>query len=908
MIIHAHAKPFGRLLIPAIFLPALLLGQLVPGDRTDPTAPAQAKKARAGFQMPEEWKAPYVATYYVEPTVSPDVETSLSFFVTDWDNSKIRFGDDSHRFDVSLRYTADGTNWTTRSLQGLPDGDHTVSLGKLPAGDYTLGILCSDEKGRRSHTVWHEFRSRAAASLAIPADKIRRMTDGDLAAYSIRNDGDHGRLVPVEVGDLAKVPAREAETRIRAALDQAVSAGTAPADGYVIYAAAHDDVPVTRAFKYSRILYGRDYDKETVATNALRTSEGLQRLVDDAAKAGFRKFVFLPGTYRLSHQRFLSVPDGMTIDLNGATLKMDGFSGDHGLIAQIANKRDAHLVNGIIEGDYYEHDYATSPNNSEWPMGIEIKGDARNCSFEDLTARQITGYGAGCGMDMHFPGYIGIGGADYTPGALRMTDGTVDPAALSQYTSGFRDIRAFTNKYITVSKYLGYQAVRSRSWLYTAAFYDADKNFLSAERAFQYRAVLIPDRAKYMRVTLVLGSIEEAKTCDLTAQLFKTPWNCAFRDIRFDRCRAVGLAPAAMRNMLIEGNEFTRCGEVLARCAFDAEDGWDMMQDVTIRGNRFHDNPFNELLTCAGHNFVIEKNQGDIYLWGRTLSPCVRDNDIGSAGFHCDNRTRTMHGRYLDNRYEKGLQLGLSDKATDWDIVVSGSFTNDTATPRRWTSSPTGRFRDCRFVGKGDAYVGSNFERCTFEGGEFIMTSVDFKFTGQDFLRTTFSHCNRTGTWENCTLKDCTITSSGPGTLTFRDSALDGTRYSASYWTKPVTLLATGCTIGFGTNNAALFRTPVYSIADLRFTGNTLTGPAAGGAVLELYDCRGQSATDDLPATITFSNNIAKASIRQLVRISDNHYKTPKKLTITATGNRLLPGTDLVNTNALRSHWKAELQ
>jgi hypothetical protein len=47
----------------------------------------------------------------------------------------------------------------------------------------------------------------------------------------------------------------------------------------------------------------------------------------------------------------------MTLDLNGATLKENAFTGHGAVVVSIANVRDAHLVNGTIEGDYYEHDY-----------------------------------------------------------------------------------------------------------------------------------------------------------------------------------------------------------------------------------------------------------------------------------------------------------------------------------------------------------------------------------------------------------------------------------------------------------------------------------------------------------------------------------------------------------------------
>ena len=60
-----------------------------------------------------------------------------------------------------------------------------------------------------------------------------------------------------------------------------------------------------------------------------------------------------------------------------------------------------------------------------------------------------------------------------------------------------------------------------------------------------------------------------------------------------------------MNNMLFEDIEFTRNGQSGANCAFDAEDGWDGMQDATFRRLNFHDNAANDFLTCSGPNFIV---------------------------------------------------------------------------------------------------------------------------------------------------------------------------------------------------------------------------------------------------------------------------------------------------------------
>ena len=79
---------------------------VVPGEFTDPSNLRRQIAEVAGYQTPEHLKFPYISTYYVKPTVLTTEEASIGYFVTDWDSSKIRFLDDSFRFDVFLEYYA----------------------------------------------------------------------------------------------------------------------------------------------------------------------------------------------------------------------------------------------------------------------------------------------------------------------------------------------------------------------------------------------------------------------------------------------------------------------------------------------------------------------------------------------------------------------------------------------------------------------------------------------------------------------------------------------------------------------------------------------------------------------------------------------------------------------------------
>ena len=51
---------------------------VLPGYLTDPTAMKEVIAKDAGYQPPERLKYPYVSTYYVKPTVTPEETVKLA--------------------------------------------------------------------------------------------------------------------------------------------------------------------------------------------------------------------------------------------------------------------------------------------------------------------------------------------------------------------------------------------------------------------------------------------------------------------------------------------------------------------------------------------------------------------------------------------------------------------------------------------------------------------------------------------------------------------------------------------------------------------------------------------------------------------------------------------------------------
>ena len=873
---------------------------VLPGYLTDPSVLKDQMPEDGSYQPPEALRYPYVSTYYVKPTVTTGDAVKVGFFVTDFESSKIRFLDDSHRFTAFLEYRPKGGASNVLTLADLPSGDAEFDLGRLPAGEYEMRVWAVDAKGRESHRVIHDFRVVDPADLEIPADKVYRMTEEDLAAYGIRNDGDLERVVHVATNGTSTV----VKEKRKGVPGYVVTVPLDPETGKLPW----------QAFKKAKVVYDEGYDKAAVEADAVKTALGLQKLVDEKAAAGFRRFVMLPGTYRLSWTNAVEVPSGLTLDLGEAILKQNGFTGSSSTLVRFASATDAHLVGGTLEGDYWEHDYAGSPNNSEWPTGFFLAGDTWYCSVEGVKVAEITGYGGQNGIAKDDKGWLSFFFERlpaFAPGGLDPRTGEVDASDEYRFTTDYKDLKPVLEKgrgRLQISKFLGYQGRATRSWQMTVAWYDAEKRFLSAETAWQYREMWIPEGAAFLRVSVEDESAEAANESGLAATAFRLPVNCAVKDCSFERCRCVGYAASAMKNMLFEGNFFTASGESAACCAFDAEDGWDQMQDVYFLRNVFRDNPRNNsILTCAGHNFVLEENDGDIYFWGRTHSPCVRGNRVGSATYRCDSRLRSGYGRFDGNEYAKAVHLGVNDSRSDgWDYVLADLDLDGGSAPFVLDVGPAGRVVNCRFrnmgVGIANAYACS-FENCTdtssyqpFPGGRWYEVTVKDCDFNRFRLTNDWERCHFRGTKlggfyggrfaaKDCDFADCSIFGLREASLRFGGCTFEGTDLQGNWWEPPSGLLFKDCTIRTK-DDAPFLRLGVYTVGRIGFDGCTVSGKQA---LVDVKDLRRialppnadpEANPDRKPGSVLFRRTKWESEAGTVLTHAKDGNPSPKKIAI----------------------------
>ncbi len=879
---------------------------VLPGYLTDPSAMKDKLSKDDSYQPPEAFKYPYISTYYVKPTVAAGESVKVGFFVTDFESSKIRFLDDSHRFAAFLEYRPKGGASKTASLKNIKSGDAEFDLGKLPAGEYEMRIWAVDAKGRESHRVIHDFRVVSAADLAIPADKVYRMSEADLAKYGIRNDGDVEKVVYVETNGTSRV-VREKRSDIPG---YTVTVPMDPKTGKLPW----------QAWKQAKIVYDAGYDKAAAETAAVATTKGLQKLLDEKAAEGIRKFEMLPGTYRLSWTDSVFVPSHMTLDLGKAVLKQNGFTGAGSVMVRLSSVVDAHLVGGTLEGDYWEHNYGASPSNSEWPAGFEIGGDTWYSSVEGVKVVDITGYGGQNGIRSDSKGWLSFFYdtlPKFAPGGLDARTGEVDASDKYRFTTDYKDIGKAVEKgrrRLQVSRHLGYQGLAARSWHMTVAWYDAGKKFISAETSWQYREMWIPDGAAFIRVSVEAADAEAADKSGLSLTAFRLPVNCEVKDCRFEHCRCVGYAASAMKNMLFERNFFTLSGESAACCAFDAEDGWDQMQDVYFLKNVFRDNPRNNsILTCAGHNFILEQNDCDVYFWGRTHSPCVRGNTIGEGTYFCDSRLRSGYGRFVGNAYAKAVHFGMNEirpRPDNWDYVVSSVDFDGTKSPFGVEVGPAGRVVNCSFrqmpISVANAYA-CTFDACT--DGKFFRRAPSGRWFEVAVKGSKLSRFCMTNYWDCCHFSNAKLNNLGGrfeiSRSDFTDSSLfglasadlrirycgfEGTTVQGNYWERPADIAFANC--GIKTKDDAPFlRLGGYTVGRVGFDRCTVSGAKE---LVSVFDVRSISLPpnvppegnpDNLPGIIAIRRTQWEGESKAVLTRGKDPKPSPKKIIILDKGN-----------------------
>jgi hypothetical protein len=355
-------------------------------------------------------------------------------------------------------------------------------------------------------------------------------------------------------------------------------------------------------------------------TDAVNTTQGINDAIAWANLQGYSEITFPKGTYLIDETKSILPKSFMTINLNGAKLRVR----DNNLEGYIAVKFDnvafSRITNGLIEGDRDTHTYTidgVGADTHEGGTGINILG-SKFISIDNLEIYNMTGDAcnttnkAGTMAFNLKAATCEVGGYDGTTGQpivatnrIRWTNklDLQDPliASYGSFTlggNGYQSLGAgITTRFVDIM------------------FYKSDDTFMSSLVAYPIFSPIIPPKgAKWAKIVLHQGTIPADVDNSLLVWNINYAQNIFFDKINIHDCRRQGLSLQG-RYIYVRDSEIHHIGGATFQTGtdpqggIDIEDGSHLNQHYFIERNNFHDNWGYDLVITSGKHMYIDGNR-----------------------------------------------------------------------------------------------------------------------------------------------------------------------------------------------------------------------------------------------------------------------------------------------------------
>ncbi len=456
-------------------------------------------------------------------------------------------------------------------------------------------------------------------------------------------------------------------------------------------------------------------------THPVETSKGINEALKDAQAVGANRVVFPKGTYLISESDPVILDQKNTvIDLNGATLQINTNGLQKYTVVGIADgAENLRITNGTIKGDKQTHDYKTVKGTHEWGTALGFIG-GHNIEADHLELTDATGDGATSGAtgnrtrpELLAMIFYTVSKQSLESGALSEQGQKVDSAEKLRSVKPF-DISKCGGQFEFgyTGGVMGYPYIKGR--VYQAYFYDATMAFLEKKKCLQFKKVTIPAGAKFMHLEFNQPEIIAKDTSNLgRITNFRPSTDVYFHDNHLIGNRRLGMAFCGGQKWVIENNLFEANGGTNPACGVDFEDGWELMQDVVFRNNKFKANRAGDLVVCAGTELIFEGNdfEKSVITWGRPHHYIFRNNHFngGHVGFTTRTGIADIHGNHYENCT---LSIRFDTKA-----VADGLYRKPGAT----VSTPALKLEN-ETLANVSKITGTyfNFTNCKLENAHFI--------------------------------------------------------------------------------------------------------------------------------------------------------------------------------------------
>ncbi len=514
------------------------------------------------------------------------------------------------------------------------------------------------------------------------------------------------------------------------------------------------------ASRYTRV-YTLELEKFGISndgTNAEATSQGINAALQHAKTLQANKIVFPKGTYLIDENNPILLDHQDTIvDLGGSTLQVrtNGRPG-YAVVQILPGAKNLRLTNGTIRGDREEHDYKAARGTHEGGHCIEIVGgdelEIDHLHLTHATGDGLTASSSGARNREELLARIlhNVTRANLESGAFSENGEKIDSEEKIRTRTSYplkEGLKTFELGYL--AGYQGFPWIKGRT--YQAYFYDREQRFLGKKECLQYRKVEVPEGARFVHFEFNQPDVDTEAAHSgapgdwlVRVNNFTPPTNVHVHHNLFDYNRRLGIGTVGQR-WVIEENRFENNGGTPPSYGIDLEDGWELMQDIVIRKNRFRNNKLGDIVICAGSELLVEENEftNKVVFHGRAYNYTVRKNHFSGGGVHYS--TRTGIATISDNTYENVPYISITfdnKKVADGFVRKPGEtiatppllLTNETVVGVKnikgtYLNFAGGKFRDCQFLADEKTYLvrieNAKLEQCTLnvpnKGGKVVL-------------------------------------------------------------------------------------------------------------------------------------------------------------------------------------------
>lgn len=625
--------------------------------------------------------------YYSGKQKVSNEETIIPIYFTDWYQREYYYNDDSLYFNIRL--DLDGN---ISYINNLKAGDYNLSLGILDVGEHEYSIEVEDIK--------HGLKSQRLFNRIWIVDDSNDIKE--LETYNVTLDDFSNYNITLDLDNTATT---EQLTNNRNGL--------------------------TSLFEY---YHNQRYKKIILPENSyIRIN---MQMAGETEKDTYNSIIPKP----------IVIPTNTTVDLNGSIIKLQMYDDrEYGNIGGVYNNMiifenciDSHLINGTIQGDYfdrkeinYNYNVGTEENpkyedslvhgNGEHNGAITIYGGKYN-TLDNLVIKEITGYnvmnekdkslGQGDGVNMCY--HWGENMGCWLKGNNTDLVNGLETYSPYRLTSDYIDItKLLSNGYFSTGKYIS-DYPSQHYYEVKLSFFDSNKNFIEEYIAYQARNSKIPENSKYVRVTLN-GKHEEFKEeGDFFLIPSFYPEYIEYNNLTFIDNRTC-VAPNRFKHLRMYNCEFIRSGNDITPLIIDAEDGGATMQDLFIENCTVSEPGLTQrgdMIAVAGLNIVVQNNIGMGFGVRAEVVGATLRNNVGRAGSEISLGWRTNNTvRCYDNDFNETNVTLAAHKLYKSQVCV----------------------KNCSNLAYGNGWFGDSTDFLVFDGCKNILPSSNNYYKSCEF-------------------------------------------------------------------------------------------------------------------------------------------------------------------------------